>query len=141
LQKIVYLNNKKTFIVERVKLELEFVIKSSPTILYQYLSTPSGLVEWFCDDVNIKGSKQYSFFWDGSENKAELVKKVNGKLIKFKLLDNPSDEYFQFEVTKDELTGDIGLLITDFVDEDEVEEMNLLWESQVTDLKHALGLA
>ena len=56
-------------------------------------------------------------------------------------MDNPSDEYFQFEVTKDELTGDIGLLITDFVDEDEVEEMNLLWESQVTDLKHALGLA
>ena len=96
--------------MERVKIELEFVIKSSPTILYQYLSTPSGLVEWFCDDVNIKGSKQYSFFWDGSENKAELVKKVNGKLIKFKLLDNPSDEYFQFEVTKDELTGDIGLL-------------------------------
>ena len=91
--------------MERVKIELEFVIKSSPTILFQYLSTPSGLVEWFCDDVNIKGSKQYSFFWDGSENKAELVKKVNGKLIKFKLLDNPSDEYFQFEVTKDELTG------------------------------------
>ena len=62
--------------MERIKLELEFVIKSSPTILFQYLSTPSGLVEWFCDDVNIKGSKQYSFFWDGSENKAELVKKL-----------------------------------------------------------------
>ena len=38
-------------IVERAKLELEFMIKSSPTILFQYVSTPSGLVEWFCDDV------------------------------------------------------------------------------------------
>jgi uncharacterized protein YndB with AHSA1/START domain len=127
--------------VERVRLDLEFVIKSSPTILYQYLSTPSGLVEWFCDDVNIKGSKEYTFIWDGDENKAELVKKVNGKLVKFKLLDNAADEYFQFEVTKDELTGDIGLLITDYVDADEVEEMEMLWDSQVTQLKHALGLA
>jgi|TARA_B110000967_G_scaffold57384_1_gene58816 uncharacterized protein YndB with AHSA1/START domain len=127
--------------VERVRLDLEFVIKSSPTILFQYLSTPSGLVEWFCDDVNIKGSKEYTFFWDGDENKAELVKKVNGKLVKFKLLDNAADEYFQFEVTKDELTGDIGLLITDYVDADEVEEMEMLWDSQVTQLKHALGLA
>jgi uncharacterized protein YndB with AHSA1/START domain len=127
--------------VERVKIELEFVIKSSPTILYQYISTPSGLVEWFCDDVNIKGSKRYIFIWDGEENEAELVKKVNGKYIKFKLNNNDPDEYFQFEVTKDELTGDIGLLVTDFVDADEEEEMRLLWESQVSDLKHALGLA
>ena len=67
--------------MERVKIDLEFVIKSSPTILFQYLSTPSGLVEWFCDDVNIKGSKQYTFVWDGEDNPAELVKKVNGKLL------------------------------------------------------------
>ena len=127
--------------MERVKLDLEFVIKSSPTILFQYLSTPSGLVEWFCDDVNIKGSKSYIFLWDGEENPAELIKKVNGKLVKFKLLNNPADEYFHFEVTKYELTGAIGLLITDYVDADEVEDMNMIWESQVSDLRHALGLA
>jgi uncharacterized protein YndB with AHSA1/START domain len=127
--------------VERVKLELEFVIKSSPTILYQYVSTPSGLVEWFCDDVNIKGSKRYIFVWDGEENEAELVKKVNGKYVKFRFKDNDPEEFFQFEITKDELTGDIGLLITDWVDADEEEDMRMLWESQVEDLKHALGLA
>lgn len=127
--------------VERVKIELEFVVKSSPSILYQYLSTPSGLVEWFCDDVNVKGSKRYIFIWDGEENEAELVKKVNGKYIKFKLKDNAPDEFFMFEITKDELTGDIGLLITDWVDEDEEDEMRMLWESQVGDLRHALGLA
>jgi uncharacterized protein YndB with AHSA1/START domain len=127
--------------VERKKLELEFVVKSSPTILYQYISTPSGLVEWFCDDVNIKGSKRYIFVWDGEENEAELVKRVNGKYVKFKFNNNPPDEFFLMEITKDELTGDIGLLITDFVDEDEAEEMTMVWESQVSDLRHALGLA
>jgi hypothetical protein len=60
----------------QIKIDLEFVIKSSPTILFQYLSTPSGLVEWFCDDVNIKGSKQYTFVWDGEDHPAELAKKI-----------------------------------------------------------------
>ncbi len=124
--------------MERVKLELEFVVKSSPNILFNYISTPSGLVEWFADDVNVKG-KKYTFFWDGDENVAELVKKVNGKYIRFKWDDNPEDEYFEMEIQKDELTNDIALIVTDWADEDEQEEISLLWESQVQDLRNALG--
>ena len=70
-----------------------------------------------------------------------IYKKVNGKYVKFRFKDNDPEEYFEFEITKDELTGDIGLLITDWVDADEVADMRMLWESQVEDLKHALGLA
>lgn len=124
--------------MDRVKLELEFVVKSSPNILFNYISTPSGLVEWFADDVNVKG-KKYTFFWDGDENVAELIKKVNGKYVRFKWLDNPDDEYFEMEIQKDELTNDIALIVTDWADEDEAEEISLLWESQVQDLRNALG--
>lgn len=124
--------------MNRVKLELEFVVKSSPNILFNYISTPSGLVEWFADDVNVKG-KNYTFFWDGDENVAELLKKVNGKNVRFRWLDNPDDEYFEMEIQKDELTNDIALIVTDWADEDESEEISLLWESQVQDLRNALG--
>jgi uncharacterized protein YndB with AHSA1/START domain len=124
--------------MNRVKLELEFVVKSSPNILFNYISTPSGLVEWFADDVNVKG-KNYTFFWDGDENVAELLKKVNGKNVRFKWLDNTDDEYFEMEIQKDELTNDIALIVTDWADEDESEEISLLWESQVQDLRNALG--
>lgn len=124
--------------MNRVKLELEFLVKSSPNILFNYISTPSGLVEWFADDVNVKG-KQYTFFWDGDENVAELLKKVNGKFIRFKWENSNDDEYFEMEVHKDELTGDIALMVTDYADEDEAEEISLLWESQVQDLRNALG--
>ena len=124
--------------MNRVKLELEFVVKSSPNILFNYISTPSGLVEWFADDVNVKG-KNYTFFWDGDENVAELLKKVNGKYVRFRWLDNPEDEYFEMEIQKDELTNDIALIVTDWADEDESEEISLLWESQVQDLRNALG--
>ena len=105
-----------------------------------YLSTPSGLVEWFCDDVNLKGKDKFIFIWEGEERVATLQRKVSGKYIKWSWDDEEESEFFEFSINKDELTGDIALIITDFADEDEVEEMELLWESQVQDLRNALGV-
>ncbi|MFT4523806.1 MAG: hypothetical protein ACI8ZN_002762 [Bacteroidia bacterium] len=124
--------------MSRIKLELEFLVKSSPNILYNYISTPSGLTNWFADDVNVKG-KNYSFYWEGEETLAELLKKVNGKFIRFKWADTEDDEYFEMEIRKDELTGDIALVVTDYADDDDIEETSLLWESQIQDLRNALG--
>ena len=38
--------------MEKEKFELEFPLRASPKMLFPFLSTPSGLSEWFCDDVN-----------------------------------------------------------------------------------------
>ena len=114
------------------------MIKSSPNILFNYISTPSGLLEWFADDVNVKG-KRYTFIWDGEETNAELLKRVNGKYVRFQWEDSQEDEFFEMEIKKDELTGDIALMVTDYTDEDEAEEISMLWESQVQDLRNALG--
>ena len=111
--------------MDRVKLEMEFVVRSSPNILFNYISTPSGLVEWFADDVNIKG-KNYTFIWDGDENVAELLKRTRGKLVRFKWEGSADEEYFQMEIQKDELTNDIALIVTDWADKDEAEEIQLL---------------
>ncbi|CAI8261406.1 MAG: Uncharacterised protein [Bacteroidetes bacterium MED-G17] len=126
--------------MNREKLELEFEVRSSPSVLFNYLSTPSGLVEWFCDDVNLKGKDKFIFIWEGEERVATLQRKVSGKYIKWSWDDEEESEFFEFSINRDELTGDIALIITDFADEDEVEEMELLWESQVQDLRNALGV-
>ena len=55
---------------EKIKFEIEFPIQASPQLLYQYLSTPSGLSEWFSDNVNSRG-EIFTFFWDDSEEKAK----------------------------------------------------------------------
>ena len=127
--------------MERVKLDLEFVIKSSPTILFQYLSTPSGLSEWFSDDVNYRGEK-YTFFWNDSEEYARVLsKKVNEK-IKYQWINGESDEedyFFEFRIQMDEITKDVSLIVTDFSDDDELEEAKLLWNSLIADLKKVLG--
>ena len=121
------------------KIELEFIIKTSPSILWNRLSTPSGLSEWFSDDVNVKGEK-YTFFWDGSEQEARLISKKDGKHIRFHWYDDEEEEtYFEFSVNVDELTGETALVITDFAEDDEKQDSIELWEQQIDQLKHGLG--
>ncbi|MCW3786705.1 START-like domain-containing protein [Plebeiibacterium sediminum] len=121
------------------KIELEFIIKTSPSILYNRLSTPSGLSEWFSDDVNVKGNI-YTFIWDGAEQEAELLNKKENTSIKFHWLDDDDeDAYFEFIINVDELTGETALMIIDFAEEDEKEDSVELWNQQIDQLKHCLG--
>jgi hypothetical protein len=59
---------------EKIKYEIEFPIRSSLRILYNQISTASGLSEWFADNVNLS-DKIYTFFWDGDQQNAELLSK------------------------------------------------------------------
>jgi uncharacterized protein YndB with AHSA1/START domain len=126
---------------EKVKIELEFPVKASPNMLFPFLSTPSGLSEWFCDDVNSRG-ELFTFFWEGSEESAKMLRKKTDKFIQFRWLNDEesgSKDYFEFRIQVDELTHDVSLMVTDYVDDDEEEESKLLWESQIHQLLHTIG--
>jgi uncharacterized protein YndB with AHSA1/START domain len=125
----------------KVKYEIEFPIMASPQLLYPYISTPSGLSEWFSDNVNSRG-ELFTFIWDDSEEKAKLMSKKTDERIKFKWLDDDdveTDYFFEIKLMVDEITKDVSIVITDFADEDELEESKLLWENQISDLKHVIG--
>lgn len=123
---------------DKIKFEIEFVIQSSPQLLYTYLSTPSGLSEWFADDVNSRG-ELFSFIWDGSEEDAKLLKRKSDEFVKFSWEEIEDDSYFEMKIIVDEITKDVSLFITDFAEEDEVEEAKMLWTNQVSSLKQILG--
>ncbi len=124
---------------DKIKYELEFVMKSSASLLYKYLATPGGLGEWFADNVNSRG-EVFTFIWDGSEEQAKLITKKRDQFIKFKWLeDEDPDAYFEFRIEIDDITKDVALIITDFADEDEMEESKMLWESQVDQLHGLIG--
>ena len=125
---------------DRIKFEMEFPIKVSQKLLFQYISTPSGLSEWFADNVNSRG-EIFIFIWDDSEESAKLIRKNNNEKIQFQWLDDEStDFYFELRIQFDEITKDVSLIVTDFADdEEEVEESKLLWANQIADLKKVLG--
>lgn len=119
------------------KIQLEYVLNCSPKVLFNWLSTASGLTEWFADDVKVKG-KIFTFIWEGSEQTAEMTLHKENKLVRFSWLDE-DDSYFEFRITQDELTGDVSLIIIDFAEENEFEGTKGLWDTQIADLKHMLG--
>ncbi|OFY55457.1 MAG: hypothetical protein A2Y87_02410 [Bacteroidetes bacterium RBG_13_46_8] len=122
------------------KFELEYPINSSPKVLFDRLSTPDGLSEWFAENVNQAGNI-ITFIWEGTEQKAEILHKKDNRYIRFRWLDEKDDKtFFEFRITRHELTGDVSLLITDFCHEDEKNDAIDLWDKQVAELKHVLGL-
>jgi len=123
---------------KKIKFEIEFVIQSSPQMLYQYISTPSGLSEWFADDVNSRG-ESFRFIWDGAEEVALLLKKKSDEFVKFRWEESEEDYYFEMRIIVDEITKDVSLFVTDFADEDDMEEAKMLWDSQISDLKQVIG--
>ena len=126
---------------DNIKYELAFEVKSSTTVLYNMMSTPSGLSEWFADDVNIKDGV-YTFFWDGSSEEAKLITKRKGEAVKFQWMDQYEEglnTYFEIAIKVDDLTNDVAVIVTDFADEDEMDEAKLLWTNQINDLKKVIG--
>ena len=121
------------------KFILEYVVHASANILFEFLTSPSGLSEWFADDVNIRDGI-YTFFWDGSQQQAKIISYKEPQFIRLKWMDKTDDSYFEFRIEVDDLTGDVSLLISDFAeDEQEMRTSRLLWDNQVKKLLQILG--
>lgn len=121
------------------KFEMEFVVHASAEMLYEFLSTPSGLSEWFCDDLNIRNGI-YTFIWEDQMQQARLLKTMELQMVRFQWVDKVDGSYFEFRIQRDDLTNDISLIITDFAETvSERESSKLLWHSQIEKLMHVIG--
>jgi uncharacterized protein YndB with AHSA1/START domain len=123
---------KQPFTIERT-------FRSSPTILYNFLTTPSGLVQWFADKVDLNGDI-YTFDWNGDEQEAEVLSFDEEVYIKLRWTDEEDDKaFFEYRIKRNEITGETILYITDFAPKDEIKESISLWDSQLNDLKKCIG--
>ncbi len=123
---------------DKKKFTLEYEVKSSPRILYTFISEPNGLSQWFADDVNFR-DHVYTFTWDDEEQKAKLVSLKENRLVKFKWLEDDPQCYFEMEIVQDELTNDVALSITDFATDETLEEKKSIWDNQIDYLVGVLG--
>ena len=123
---------------KKVKYTLEYPVRCSPGILYEFLSTPAGLQEWFADKVDERDGV-FSFSWSGSAEEAEVMESEENKLIRFHWLHTPPEEFFEFSIEKSEVTNLTILIVNDFAEKKEIKDQSQLWETQVKDLFHRLG--
>lgn len=125
--------------MERVKFTMEFLFRSSPAILYQFLTTPSCLIRWFCDGVDIQGDI-YMFLWNGAAQTAEMIDDIEEELIRFRWTDaEDAKEFLEFKIYTSPVTDETVLEITDFSDADEEEDQKLLWIAQMERLRKEMG--
>lgn len=123
---------------KKKQFQLEFIIKSSPNILWDFIYTPSGLANWFADNVDTK-QNEYAFTWNGSTDHATMIHMEEHQYVKYRWDYMAKDEFFEFRIRVSEISKEVILVVTDFADPKEIKDQSLLWESQIKSLKQHLG--
>lgn len=127
--------------MKKEKIHLEYLLSAtSKNILWEAISTPAGLEEWFADKV-VSDDKTVEFSWGKSEQRvAEIIAIRAYSFIRFRWKDDEGERsYFEMKMTYNELTHAYVLEVTDFAVPDEVEDMKELWESQIANLRRTCG--
>jgi len=128
--------------MKKEKIHIEYLLKAtSRNILWNAISTPIGMEDWFADKVQIK-DKTFTFTWGKTEQRAaEMIGTRIHSFVRFHWTDDEDmKSYFEFKMNYNELTGDYVLEITDFVDPEEKSDQYELWDSQIDTLKRACGM-
>lgn len=130
-------------LIEKMKkFEGDFEIKASKKMLYPYISTASGLSQWFADDVNINEDKDYNFIYDDADHKARMASHRLNQFVKFEFYDEGDEEDYSFielHLDENEITQSVYLKVIDYSDFDDEEEQFELWQDLVHSLKEIVG--
>ena len=128
--------------MERLKIHLQYSLNAtSKTLLWNAISTPSGLEGWFADRVQ-SDDKTVTFCWGKTESRSATIIAVRAySFIRFRWTDGENErDYFEIKMTNSELTNDFTLEITDFAEPEELDGMKYLWDSQIETLKRQGGM-
>ena len=124
------------------KTTLEYEINASKRMLYPYISTASGLAQWFADDASIDEDKNFHFVWDGEDHVAKMAAHRTNSIVKFEFLNDLIEEehaYTEIRLEQNELTQTVFLRVIDYSDIEDEEEVNELWDNIIHDLKEIVG--
>jgi uncharacterized protein YndB with AHSA1/START domain len=125
--------------MSKIQFEIEYLVHSSAHILYNCISNPSSLEEWFADSVNQK-NESFTFKWDDEERKAKLLSTKKNQFIRWQWDEKEFvNTFFEMRIKIDEMTNDVALIITDFCDEEDEEDARMLWDLAIDDLHRMIG--
>jgi uncharacterized protein YndB with AHSA1/START domain len=130
--------------MDKYKFTYEIEIKASPKNLYPYLSTASGLQQWFCEKAIVTpGTQLIDLMWDKDSHPAKITTQRLNKSIKFDFIpedpENKDHNYLEFRIETSELTQSTYLKIIDYSENNDEDELKEIWDEFVHKLKLTLG--
>ncbi|GAB3664923.1 START-like domain-containing protein [Echinicola sediminis] len=126
------------------KFVADYQVNASKKVIFPYLSTASGLSEWFADDVTINEDKVFNFVYDGVDHLARVAAIRSNHGVKFEFFDPDMPEendhsYVEFRLEENELTQTMFLKVIDYSDGFDDGEQEEIWEGLIATLKEIIG--
>ncbi len=126
------------------KFVADYQINASKKIVFHYLSTASGLEEWFADEVKINEDKNYIFNFDREDHYARLASQRSNSHVKFEFYvpknpDEADHAFIEFKLEENDLTQTLFLKVIDYSDSYEDDELVPIWDGLIARLKDIIG--
>jgi len=127
--------------MKKTKFNIEYQLRSaSINILWNSISKPLGLAEWFADGVTVNDN-EYTFSWEGNEQTAFLIHTKTNTSVRFQWEEDVNTEsYFELKIASMEVTGNLALVVTDFAESNEKDDLIMLWNKQIEVLRRKTGI-
>jgi len=127
--------------MKKKKFTIEYPLKkASVNVLWNSISTPLGLSEWFADGVTVNDT-EYTFDWDQNYQSAFYLDSKQPEYVRFRWEeDEGTDHFFEMKIVRLQVTGELSLVVTDFATSDEKGDLILLWDKAVEVLKRKTGI-
>lgn len=126
--------------MSKEKINIEYPMKGSASMIWRYIGTAAGLSPWFADKVEAEG-KSFIFYWGKTERRvAHIVTQRNGVYVKLRWDDEEPHTFFEMRIAYNELTRQHTLEITDFAEKGEVADQKDLWDMQIEALRRQSGM-
>ena len=126
------------------KFVVEYPINASRKMLFPYLSTATGLCQWFADDVNINNiDKTMIFIVDGDERIAVIDSIKNNRYVRFRFLKDDEkpkqNDTLEFRLEINELTQEVFVRVEEYTESDDLDESYQIWDNLLAQLKEIIG--
>lgn len=128
--------------MSKYKFTAEYELRASPKMLFPYVSTASGLSQWFASKVNAMPNQMFDFIWDGESHPARLATIRQNKSVKFDFLPTAEERdhaYIEFRLDVSDLTQSTFLKVTDFSTNTDADDLRALWNGLMENLREIVG--
>ncbi|HEV7349643.1 START-like domain-containing protein [Telluribacter sp.] len=129
--------------MEKHKFVTEYELRSSPKVLFPYISTASGLEQWFAEKVKVLPDHRFNFLWDGESHVARQASHRLNKAVRYEFEntgENDSDlNYIEMKLEVSELTQSTYLRVVDYSTNEDDQELLSMWNGLIDSLKEIVG--